>query len=150
MGQPHDQKTSALLAHTYGRTSRLPPAEGAEVLSYEEVRKQDIDLFRINAIDKSNSPLGIRSRLKESIANSVKYITPIEYDGTTLYSDVIAYFDMMFAIVAEIRDEYALENYGVTYEGIGKEQQEKVRKRYPLTVVMKNIDENPDDFGIKR
>jgi hypothetical protein len=149
MGYPANNAGSALLAHAYGRTSLLPPVEGIEILSEEEVRKQGIGLFAVEVMDKNNSPAKTKSRLKEFVAASDKYITPIEYEGSSRYSDFLAYYDMVFATIAELRNELALENYQAKYDELSRIEQDKIRKRYPVTAFLKNVDEQPGGFGKK-
>jgi biopolymer transport protein ExbD len=150
MAQPADNKGSVLLAHIYGRTFKLPPMEGVKLLSDEEVKEQGIDLFTIKVMDKSSSPEEMRPELKKFITNSKKYIIPIEYNETTKYSDVLSFYDLVFGVVYELRDEYAVQKYNTKFEGLSEDHKMSVMSQYPITVVLKNINENADDFGVKR
>lgn len=150
MAQPAKKEGSVLLSHIYGRTSKLPPREGVKLLSDEEVKEQGIDLFTIKVMDKDIPPEELRPELKKFIANSERYIIPIEYDGDTKYADVLSFYDMVFAVIYEIRNEYALREYNSDFEQLSDAHEMRVLLEYPITIVLKNIHNNPDEFGIKR
>ncbi len=141
MAVPKNGKGSVLLSHAYGRTLRLPPLEGIEILSDDEIKERGISLFTIDAFDKNISPQKLRPQLMKIMKESQKYITRIEYNGLTRYTTVLAYYDLVFGLLNELRDEYALEHFKAGYNELTEFQQDEVRKRYPATIVLKNIDE---------
>ena len=142
MGTPAGGEGSVLLAHTYGRTFKLPPLEGLEILSDDEAGARGIRLFKINACNGDHSPEDTRPVLKKHLIESQKYITPLEYNGKTKYSEVIAYMDMVFAVLSEVRNEYAKKEFGKKYDDLPASDQELVRTRYPATIMLKNTGTN--------
>jgi len=147
MAVPKGGEGSVLLSHAYGRTLKLPPLEGLEILSDEEIKERSISLFTIDAFDKNISPQKLRQQLMKVMKESQKYITSIEYDEQTKYSIVLSYYDMVFTLLDELRNEYALEHFKAGYNEIAESQQDEVRKRYPATIMLKKVGEEASVVG---
>ena len=140
MAVPEDGEGSALLAHAYGRPLKLPPKEGIKMLSDEEVKKEGISLFVIDASDKNLSPQKVKPELMKIMKDSKKYITPLEYDGKTRYETILSFYDMVFGLIGELRNEYTRENFNTDYDKSNDTQQEETRNRYPATIFLRNVD----------
>jgi biopolymer transport protein ExbD len=113
----------------------LPPKD-AKMLSKEEAFFEGIKMFTIS----SDSNLKNTSRrLRDHIEDSKKYVILYEYNNTTSYNDYIQTLDMIYSTVWTLRREHAFSK-GIDYDKMTKEQEMKLRKKYPLTLTMKNID----------
>lgn len=149
MAHPNKSDESSLFAHCIGRVRKLPPLD-AEILSEKKIKAEGIEIISIDATDKNKTPQQLRESLKSKIISIDKYISPIDYDDNTLYSTVNDYDDMVYSVVMEIRNEYSVEKYGSSYSDLSRDDQKNVQKKFPLVIVLRNKDNFPDDFGVKR
>ena len=149
MAHPDNSDESSLYAHCIGRPRKLPPID-AVILSEKEIEAEGIEIISIDATDASKTPDLLREYIKSKINSIDKYVTPIDYDGNTLFATVNAYDDMIYAVVLEIRDEYSLDKFGSSYSDLSEDDQKNVRNKFPLTIVLRDKNNFPEDFGVKR
>ena len=147
MATPADKKESLLTAHLFGRPFKVPPLGGVEILSKEELKAKGIEIFTMNIADKDVSVDKAKTELKGFFNNSEKNITILEYDGNVVYSDFLQYNTMYFEALNNLRNEYAWKSYKTAYDDLSTSQQDEVRKLYPATLVLRNIDEEPVFLG---
>nr|WP_321406478.1 M56 family metallopeptidase [uncultured Carboxylicivirga sp.] len=113
----------------------LPPLD-AKWLEKEDIAKEGISLFEIGK--KHND---FSKRLKEFTKSNTKYVMLYEYDNKTSYEDYIKTIDLVYKTINDNRKEAAFF-YGKHYENLGYDEQKEYRKKYPITLTMKNLDEN--------
>ena len=147
MATPEDKQKSLLIAQRYGRPFKVPPLEGVEILSKDELKAKGIEIFTMNITDKDVSVDKARSELSDFFNKSENNITILEYNGKVLYSDFLQYNTMYFEVLNDLRNEYAWKNYKAAYNDLSRNQQDEVRKLYPATLVLRNIDEEPIFLG---
>ncbi|MCU4166201.1 M56 family metallopeptidase [Carboxylicivirga caseinilyticus] len=113
----------------------LPPLD-AKWLEKEDIAKEGISLFEIGK--KHND---FSKRLKEFTKSNTKYVMLYEYDNKTSYEDYIKTIDLVYKTINDNRKEAAFFD-GKHYENLDYEEQKEYRKKYPITLTMKNLDEN--------
>ena len=129
------EKSLELISSSTAIVNLLPPKE-AKMLSKEEAFFEGIKMFTIG----TNSNLkNVSRRLRDHIEDSKKYVILYEYNNYTTYNDYIQTLDMIYSTVWKLRREYAFSN-GIDYDRMTKEQEKKLRKKYPLTLTMRNVD----------
>jgi biopolymer transport protein ExbD len=135
---------SSILSQYNGFTHILPPMEGEgfEILNKEDLPAMGINFFEIDATDNENSSVTIEPKLTKFISESEKYMMALLYNNSTTYKDYINYMDMVWTVVLNFRNKYALEKYNVEYENLEKELQKEVKKKYPIILSQLNIDED--------
>ncbi len=116
----------------------LPPKD-AKMLTKEEAFFNGIKMFTINGTSTLNLK-NTGKRLREHIESAKKYVILYEYSNTTSYEDYIRTLDMVYSTVWDMRREYAFST-GMDYDSMTKEQEVSLRKKYPLTLTMRNVDE---------
>ncbi|MCG8581297.1 MAG: M56 family metallopeptidase [Bacteroidales bacterium] len=115
----------------------LPPKD-AKMLSKEEAFFEGIKLFTISPSSSADLK-NTGKRLRDYILDSKKYVILYEYSDKTSYNDYIKTLDMVYSTVWNLRKDQAFSK-GIDYDNMTKEQEKKLRKKYPLTLTMKNVD----------
>jgi beta-lactamase regulating signal transducer with metallopeptidase domain/biopolymer transport protein ExbD len=140
-----DNKSKELNSPHTSFTRRLPPIEGkVEILDVEDLPAMSIDFLEIDATSKENTPELIKPKVSQLITGSKKYIMCLSFDNSTSYKDYTEYNDVVWSVIFKYRNQYALEKYGIEYKQLGKDFQKEVRKKYPIILTQRNIDE-PED-----
>jgi beta-lactamase regulating signal transducer with metallopeptidase domain len=121
-------------------TRMLPPINVEEV-KIEDLVKKSIEFFEIDATDIENNVEIIKPKLTKFISESEKYVIGLTFDNSTSYKTYSSYNDMVFSIMLDFRNQYALEKYNIEYKSLGKELQREVRKKYPIILSQHNNDE---------
>ncbi|WP_439184682.1 M56 family metallopeptidase [Carboxylicivirga taeanensis] len=116
----------------------LPPKE-AKMLTKEEAFFNGIEVFSFNASSEAELQK-IAKRLKNHIESSKKYVILYEYRNSTTYDEYIQALDMVYSTVWKLRKQHAFRS-GIDYETMTKEQEIQFRKQFPLTLTMRNVDE---------
>ncbi len=111
----------------------LPPKDA--VMVKEELIP---DLFKISS-SKENKTDEIGKDLGEFIKDHRKYVMLYEYDNKTLYSSYLSVIDAVFSTVHKFRKEDAFFK-NKNYDLMNQEEQKEIRKKYPITLTLKNID----------
>ena len=143
---PDDNTTNLYPPTAFAR--KLPPMDVEEV-TIEDLPAMSIKYFEIDATNSANTPEEIKSKLIKSLSESEKYIIGFLYDNSTTYKDYISYNDMAWTVILDFRNQYALEKYNIEYESLGKKLQKIVRKKYPMIISQKNIDEYENELKQK-
>ncbi|TRX66151.1 M56 family metallopeptidase [Carboxylicivirga sp. M1479] len=128
-------KSSKVKSSSTAIVNLLPPND-AKMLSKEEAFFEGIKMFTISS---SSNLKNVSKRLRDHIEDNKKYVILYEYNDYTSYDDYIQTIDMIYSTVWKLRQEYAFSN-GVDYDNMTKEEEKKLRKKYPLTLTMRNID----------
>ncbi len=122
-------------------TRKLPPID-VEEFELEDLVKKSIEFFEIDATDIENNVEIIKPKLTKFISESEKYVIGLTFNNSTSYKDYSDYNDMVFSIILDFRNQYALEKYNIEYESLGKKLQKEVRKKYPIILSQHNSDED--------
>ena len=141
MINPAEGYSSALMAHACGRVIMLPPLEGLKMLTDEECKEQGITVFEINADGSEYTPQSIQPRLRDLFKNEPKYLTPINYSADTKYSVILGYYDAVFQVLYELRNEVSMKKYSLPFDELSKNQQKEIRFDYPATIILKNLED---------
>jgi len=136
---PDNNSTGLNSPHT-SFTRKLPPMD-AETLEAEDLPAMSIDFLEIDATIKENTPEIIKPKVSQLITSSKKYIICLSFDNSTPYKDYTEYNDMVWTVIYDFRNQYALEKYGIEYKQLGKDFQKEVKKKYPIILSQRNIDE---------
>ena len=146
-----------------GLSRRLPPlpAEDQKVED-QKVNRRNIIQVKINASDRlfaGNEMMDVsqlKDKIKEFLTNPLddpnlpekemkdipgfgtypvsKGVISLQNDRGTTYSKYIEVQNELIRAVNEIRDEFALQNYGKKYAKLDEERQEIVRKAVPQNI----------------
>ncbi len=116
----------------------LPPKE-AKMLELDELDEKGISLFTIS-YSSSASMKETAKRLHKHVMNNKKYVMLYEYSDATTYEEYIKTLDMVYSTIWGIRKEQAFFE-GLNYESLTPEQDKMLRKKYPITLTMRNVDE---------
>ncbi len=113
----------------------LPPKDALWV-DKEDMKKRGIPLFEIDKkfVDFSDD-------LESSIKANKKYVMLYEYDNQTTYNDYIQTLDLVYATIIGLRRNEAFFD-SVKYDDLSSDEQKVYRKKYPITLTMKNSDED--------
>ncbi|MCK5169318.1 MAG: hypothetical protein KAQ75_05520, partial [Bacteroidales bacterium] len=122
-------------------TRKLPPID-VEEFELEDLVKKSIEFFEIDATDIENNVEIIKPKLTKFISESEKYVIGLTFNNSTSYKDYSDYNDMVFSIILDFRNQYALEKSNIEYENLGKKLQKEVRKKYPIILSQSNTDED--------
>ncbi len=113
----------------------LPPMD-AKWIEKEELNSKGISLFEIGSQYSDFS-----EELIDFTKAHRKYVMLYEYNNQTSYNDYIQTIDLVYKTLNSRRKEAAFFN-GEKYEDLTFDQQKEYRKKYPITLTMKNSDEN--------
>ena len=155
-----------------GLQRRLPPIPDKEQAQDQQVNRRNIIIVRINSADKlfaGSEAMDIsflKEKIKEFLTNptnnpNLPEKEPIEIEGKTYmkskgvislqndrgtsYQAYIAVQNELVKAVNELRDDFAMQEYGKKFSRLNEEQQDVVKK-----VVPQNISEaEPKDTGKK-
>lgn len=116
----------------------LPPKE-AKMFESEDLDRQGIKLFKIKYSSSASLKETAKQLHKHVMANK-KYVMLYEYSNATTYNEYIQTLDMVYSTIWNIRKEHAFFE-GLNYDSLTKEQEIMLRKKFPLTLTMKNVDE---------
>ncbi len=124
-----------------------------------EVRDRNVLVVRVNAFDQlmvegDVIPVTeLKQRTKEFILNPYgspelaespqKAVVSLKSDRGTSYGMYISVQNELTAAYNEIRDEYAIQQYGKPYDALPKHLQKEIRKQYP----MKISEAEPEETG---
>ncbi|MCD4834445.1 MAG: M56 family metallopeptidase [Bacteroidales bacterium] len=122
-------------------TRKLPPMDAEEV-EIEDLPAMSIKYFEIDATNIENTPETIKPNLTKFISESEKYIKCLVFNNSTTYKNYTEYNDMVWTVIFEFRNQYALEKYNIEYKSLGNELQKEVRKKYPIILSQHNSDED--------
>ncbi len=113
----------------------LPPKDALYV-DKEEMEMKGISLFEIEKkfTDFSDD-------LESCIKTNKKYVMLYEYDNQTTYNDYIKTVDLVYSTINGLRRREAFFD-SVKYDDLSWEEQNVYRKKYPITLTMKNSDED--------
>ena len=153
-----------------GLLRRLPPIPDTERAQDQKVNRRNIVIVRINSADKlfagteAMDIAFLKDKMKEFLANpkndpnlpekeekefdGKKYmvskgVISLQNDRGTSYQAYIAVQNELVKAVNELRDEFAMQEYGKVFNRLSDDQQELVKK-----VVPQNISEaEPKDTG---
>lgn len=158
-----------------GLSRRLPPMPAEnQKLEDQKVNRRNIVVVRINSADKlfaGSDPVDItmlKERIKEFLTNPTndpnlpekevkeiegfgaypvsKGVISLQNDRGTSYQAYIAVQNELVKAVNELRDEFAMANYGQKFMQLDEEKQEIVKDCVP-----QNISEaEPKDVGSRR
>ncbi len=134
IGKVTDEKVSKLQRNFIGMAKRLPPKDGLDIITTEELEEKGITFFEIDATNPENSPSLLKPKFEEVLQNSDKYVAGLYYDNKTIFNTYIGYQDMTRTVVYEFRNNYALKNFNYTYDDLSPIQQKEIRKIYPLII----------------
>lgn len=112
--------------------ARLPP-HNAKLVDEKIIK----NLFEIKYSDKENSI----DELEKYIKSYKKYVMIYKYDNATLYKDYISVTSGVWSTVNKLRREEAILQ-GSVYDEMSKEDQKKLRKKYPILLTFRNLDED--------
>ncbi|WP_430817372.1 M56 family metallopeptidase [Carboxylicivirga sp. RSCT41] len=115
----------------------LPPKD-AKWIEEDDLSEKGISLFTINH-SSSASLKELQRQLHQHVLNKKKYVLKYEYSDQTSYNDYIKTLDMIYSTIWNLRKEQAFFS-GIDYNNMTKEQEKELRKKYPLTLTMKNVD----------
>jgi hypothetical protein len=133
MGKVNDNKISKLQRNYIGMGKLLPPLDAKDV-EIEDLAKDSIEYFKMDATNPENTPELIKPKFKELISNSKKYVAGLWYDSSTIFNTYIGYQDMARTVIYEFRNNYAWENYNLIYDDLSPVQKKEIRKIYPLII----------------
>ncbi|PLX18148.1 MAG: hypothetical protein C0597_06495 [Marinilabiliales bacterium] len=133
MGKAADTKVSKLQMRYVGMPKRLPPLD-AIIADSEELKKEGINMFDMDATDMNISMEAMKLSFKEAVSGSEKYIANLFYDQTTILNTYVGYQDMARSVIYDFRENYALEKYQVSYADLSYIQQNEIKKKYPLII----------------
>ncbi len=146
-----------------GLQRRLPPMpDPNQKIEDQKVNRRNIIVVKINSADRlmaGNEPMDVRflkDRIKTFLTNpnndpELPERTPVDIEGFgkypvskgvislqndrgTSYKAYIAVQNELVKAVNELRDEFALSNYGKRYARLEEDQQEIVRKAIPQNI----------------
>ena len=110
------------------------------MIDIDDLPDKRISLFTIShASGKSQDETG--SLLNKHVINNEKYVLLYEYSNNTSYDEYIQTIDMVYSTIWNIREEQAAQ-LGFDYNNMTNEQEKELRKKYPITLTMKNTDED--------
>ena len=100
-----------------------------------DLDKKGIALFEI---EKDYKDFG--SNLSQHARNNKKYVMRYNYSDNTSYEDYIKTIDLVYSTINSLRTETAFFQ-GDKYEELSYEEQKAYREMYPISLTMRNIDE---------
>lgn len=115
----------------------LPPKD-AKMVEPDDLREMGIDLFTIKAKDARNYK-ALCKKLRQHVVDHKKYVLLYEYADNTSYNDYILTIDAVYSTIWNLRKELASKK-GLDYDNLSDAQQKNLRKTYPITLTMKNVD----------
>jgi len=115
----------------------LPPKD-AKIVVPEELDKCGISLLTIKH-SSYPSKQELARRIRKHVLGKSKYVLLYEYSNQSSYNDYLATIDIVHATIWDIRKEYATSE-GMDYNSLTKDEEMKLRKKYPITLSMKNVD----------
>ena len=155
-----------------GLQRRLPPIPDSEQVQDQKVNRRNIIIVRINSADKlfaGSEAMDIsflKEKIKEFLTNPTndpnlpekepveangktymksKGVISLQNDRGTSYQAYIAVQNELVKAVNELRDDFAMQEFGRKFSRLNEDQQEVVKK-----VVPQNISEaEPKDTGKK-
>jgi len=116
----------------------LPPMD-AKMFEQDDLDERGIKLFTINH-SSSASLKQLKKQLHQHVMNNEKYVLLYEYSNSTSYNDYIQILDMVYSTIWNIRKEQAFFK-GLNPDTMTKEEEKSIRKQYPITLTMRNVDE---------
>jgi len=146
-----------------GLQRRLPPIpDPNQKVEDQKVNRRNIILVRINSADRlyaGSEPMDVsqlKDKIKEFLSNPTsdpslpekeekeiegfgkcmvsKGIISLQNDRGTSYQAYIAVQNELVKAVNELRDDFAIANYGKKYSRLSEDQQEIVRKAVPQQI----------------
>lgn len=134
MGKAADHKVSELQTAYVGMPQMLPPLEGIEILDKKNLDKKGITLVEIDATNNENTPENVKSKFKEKVLNSEKYVADLYYDKSTILNTYLGYQDMARSVIYEFRRNYAQEKFNMNYDDLSSAHQREIKQKYPLII----------------
>jgi biopolymer transport protein ExbD len=119
-----------------GRTAlfMLLPPKDAKLVDEAKIK----NLFEIK--DASGTTTDDYSKkLSQYIRDKKKYVMLYAYTDNTTYKEYLEKVDMVFSTIHSAREEKAQVD-GKNYKTLSKDELKEYRKRYPITLTMKNVD----------
>lgn len=146
-----------------GLQRRLPPMpDPNQKVEDQKVNRRNIIIVRINSADKllaGNEPMDViylKDKIKEFLTNPnddptlpereekdiegfgkafvSKGVISLQNDNGTSYKAYIDVQNELVKAINELRDEWAMRNYGKVYSRLTEDQQEIVRKAVPQNI----------------
>ena len=141
-GYTDNNEVPDLLQHAASIPKLLPPLD-AKYLTEEQAKdmKAKGQLLTFNAVNEK-ADNAFKRQLKNSLTNTEKYIMELKYNNQTTFGEYIAYVDVIYTTIHELRDELAIKKYSISYKDLSKSMQKEIRKEYPITLTEKNVDED--------
>lgn len=139
-GYPNNKEVPELLYHSVTIPKLLPPLD-AKYLTEEQYKEMKAkgQLLTFNAINEKVDDT-LKKQLKNTLTDTEKYIMELKYNNQTTFGAYIAYVDVVYTTVHELRNELAKKKYGIKYKDLSMPMQKEIRKEYPLTLSENNID----------
>jgi len=134
MGIVTDNKVSKLQRSYIGMPKKLPPLDGIEIIPSEDLADKGIAFFEIDATNQEINTSILKPKFEEHVKNSEKYIAGLYYDKNTFFNTYLGYQDMARTVIFGLRNQYAQENYNLSFDELSPVQQTNVRKKYPLII----------------
>ncbi|MBS2098690.1 M56 family metallopeptidase [Carboxylicivirga linearis] len=113
----------------------LPPMD-AILIEDVDLDKKGIALFEI---EKDYKDFG--SKLSKHARDNKKYVMLYSYSNNTSYEDYIKTIDLVYKTINSLRKEKAFFQ-GDNYAELSYEEQKAYREMYPISLTMRNIDED--------
>lgn len=146
-----------------GLQRRLPPMpDKNQKVEDQKVNRRNIIIVKINSADRllaGNEPIHVsqlKDKIKEFLTNPAnnpelpekseidiegygpcmvsKGVISLQNDRGTSYQAYIAVQNELVAAINELRDEWAMANYGSKYANLDEEKQNVVRKAIPQNI----------------
>ena len=139
MGLTEENQVPLLLMHAAGLPQKLPPLD-AKLLDEKELGKS----FNITQWDLSNpksSSASIKTDLSKFISKSDKYFMILSYDNSTRFDNYISHLNEIYQTIHELRNKLAFKKYNLEFNDLSSIQQKQIRKKYPITLTQRNLDE---------
>ncbi len=139
---PDDNTESLYPPTAFAR--KLPSLDAIDV-ELEDLVKESIEFFEIDATNNENNIEIIKPKLTKFISESEKYVIGLKFDNSTSYKIYTSYNDMVFSIIYDFRNQYALDKYNIEYKSLGKKLQREIRKKYPIILSQHNNGEEDSE-----
>lgn len=133
--------------YTYQVLPLVTGAYYADAGAQQEIEKKlsaagavfDLHTGKDGGIVLDNAPVG-RDSFKNLIYRKIQsapadYYLKYRIDDSSSYADYIFIVSNIMQAIHELRDQYALEVYGTTYENLEQEAEQEVRGKFPYRVV---------------
>ena len=140
-GIPYGNNVSPVIMHSVALPRLLPPMD-AKFIEEEELQDKGIGLYKLNLAARNITPADVDRELKEFIKNNEKFVMVLEYDNKTPYGEYMEAVDIIFNAIYELREKQALVQFNIPYEDLGPDQQNEIKKIYPVTLTERNIDQD--------